>query len=385
MNSAKTLLVVAVLLAIATGSYLFFNRPEPPAPLADEWTTIPPVANPGEINRQISSDTGDMNPKTSGGDPPPWDWDSPVDTNSQRLGAFPSENRNFDQHGSGSRDAGQHEQFGSRFTPKSAANGSRFAPPDSIPDSLPSDNNFGSQGTLTLPLPKSDFGQTEFDSRGVSDRARVEAPDFSAAMGQAQDLMDQNRLAEALGLLSQLYEHPKLSTAEHRELNAQLDQLAGTVVYSSDYFVDGRPYKVQRGESLKNIADTYHVPWELLAKINGIDDPNRLLPGQELKVIKGPFKATINFTKRHLTLWLGDDYAGRFPLIEVKGTAPQNDTFVRTKNRSGDRFIELANNVRICGPRHIASTTGCTAVLSQEDVDDLFDILKVSSDVSILR
>ena len=384
MNSAKTLLVVAVLLAIVTGSYLFFNRPEPPAPLADELT-IPPDTNPGEINRQISADTGDMNPKASGGDPPPWNWGDPVDTNSQRLGAFPSENRSFDQHGSGSRDAGQHEQFGSRFTPKSTANGSRFAQPDSIPDSRPSDNNFGSPRTVTLPLPKSDFGQTEFDSRGVSDRARAEAPDFSAAMGRAQDLMDQNRLAEALGLLSQLYEHPKLSTAEHRELNAQLDQLAGTVVYSSDYFVDGRPYKVQRGESLKNIADTYHVPWELLAKINAIDDPNRLLPGQELKVIKGPFKATINFTKRHLTLWLGDDYAGRFPLIEVKGTAPQNDTFVRTKNRSGDRFIELANNVRICGPRHIASTTGCTAVLSQEDVDDLFDILKVSSDVSIRR
>lgn len=384
MNSAKTLLVVAVLLAIVTGSYLFFNRPEPPAPLADEWT-IPPVANPGEINRQISTDTNDLNPKTSGGTAGLWNPPSPVDTGSQSFEAFPAENRSFDQHGSGSRDAGQHEQFGSRFTPKSAANGSRFAQPDSIPDSLSSDNNFGSPRTVTLPLPKSDFGQTEFDSRGVSDRARVEAPDYSAAMGRAQDLMDQNRLAEALGLLSQLYEHPKLSMAEHRELNAQLDQLAGTVVYSSDYFVDGRPYKVQRGESLKNIADTYHVPWELLAKINGIDDPNRLLPGQELKVIKGPFKATINFTKRHLTLWLGDDYAGRFPLIEVKGTAPQNDTFVRTKNRSGDRFIELANNVRICGPRHIASTTGCTAVLSQEDVDDLFDILKVSSDVSIRR
>ncbi|MCH8045167.1 MAG: hypothetical protein IID44_15765 [Planctomycetes bacterium] len=106
---------------------------------------------------------------------------------------------------------GQHEQFGSRFTPKSTANGSRFAQPDSIPDSFPSDNNFGSQGTVTLPLPKSDFGQTEFDSRGVSDRARAEAPDYSTAMGRAQDLMDQNRLAEALGLLSQLYEHPKLS------------------------------------------------------------------------------------------------------------------------------------------------------------------------------
>ena len=68
---------------------------------------------------------------------------------------------------------------------------------------------------------------------------------------------------------------------------------------------------------LETIAAQYNVPWQLLAKINGIEDPNRLKPGDELKVVRGPFSAIVELDKRQLTLIVEDCYAGRFNLVAV--------------------------------------------------------------------
>ncbi|MCH8922192.1 MAG: LysM peptidoglycan-binding domain-containing protein, partial [Planctomycetes bacterium] len=230
------------------------------------------------------------------------------------------------------------------------------------------------------------FGPAAFDSGAAIDRAidDLAATTYGDAMAKARVLMQQDRLADALAMLSKFYDKPELSAAEHRELNSLLDQLAGTVIYSRDYFIEGRPYEVRGGESLQVIAEAHKVPWQLLAKINGIDDPNNLQPGQRLKVIEGPFKAIISLDRRQLHLMVQNRYAGRFP-IDVKGIAREDRTRVRTKNHTGDRFLELSNKVRICGPKHVAVTSGCTFVLSQDDVEDLFDILQVSSDVVIRR
>ena len=77
----------------------------------------------------------------------------------------------------------------------------------------------------------------------------------------------------------------------HR-ITRMLDQMAAIVIYSRTSFTEP-PYRVQPGDTLEKIAETYGVPAELLAKINGIRDPLHFQPGQELKVVRGPFSALV--------------------------------------------------------------------------------------------
>ena len=87
--------------------------------------------------------------------------------------------------------------------------------------------------------------------------------------------------------------------------------------------------EVQQGDTLERIAQRYNVPWQLLAKINGIDDPHSLRPGERLKVVRGPFSAVISLEKHTLTLMLNNAYAGRFPIgIGHDSPPPEGQYFV---------------------------------------------------------
>ena len=48
----------------------------------------------------------------------------------------------------------------------------------------------------------------------------------------------------------------------------------------------------------------YNVPVQLLQKINGIENPDVLLPGSELKVLRGPFEAEVDLQAQQLTVFL---------------------------------------------------------------------------------
>jgi LysM repeat protein len=43
-------------------------------------------------------------------------------------------------------------------------------------------------------------------------------------------------------------------------------------------------YVVQSGDFLGNIADTFGVDMDELMAVNGIDNPNKIFPGQELSI-----------------------------------------------------------------------------------------------------
>ncbi len=124
-------------------------------------------------------------------------------------------------------------------------------------------------------------------------------------------------------MLSQWYGNPNLSPAEADRVETLLSQLAGTVVYSTESRLEP-PYTVRAGDTLQTIAQQYQVPWQLLAKINGIPAANLVQPGQQLKVIHGPFAAIVELQKSQLTLELGGRYAGRFP-ITAEPTAAQSE------------------------------------------------------------
>ena len=180
------------------------------------------------------------------------------------------------------------------------------------------------------------------------------------------------------------------------------------MVYSTQHSIEP-PYEVQPGERLEEIADRYNVPWQLLAKINGIDDPQALRPGERLKVVRGPFTAVVSLEKRQLTLMLNGAYAGRFAIGVGRDQPPREGNYVVSQkladpiyhgpdrtvdardpsNPLGERLIKLGDELSIHGTNDPAGLTrtdqpGCIS-LSPHDAEDVFDILTVGSTVQVRR
>lgn len=232
---------------------------------------------------------------------------------------------------------------------------------------------------------------------------------FAAVMEAARRDLEAGQLASALRQLSTCYDQPQLSPGEQQQLNQLLDQVAGTVVYSTQHLLEP-PYEIQAGERLEDIAERYNVPWRLLAKINGIDDPQSLRPGERLKMVRGPFNAVISLEKRQLTLMLADgSYAGRFA-IGLGGEHPAREGVYAVSdkvinpvyhgrdraiaaddpsNPLGERWIGLGPEMGIHGtnrPENIGRTDLPGSIsLSPRDVEDVYDILGVGSKVTIRR
>ena len=234
---------------------------------------------------------------------------------------------------------------------------------------------------------------------------------FSATRLTVQSALDRGELSQALLLLSDWYGDPSLSPAETQEVDQLLGQLAGSVVYSTEHRLEP-PYMVQAGEGLQEIAGKFEVPWQLLAKINGLSSPDALQPGQQLKVVRGPFSALVDLSQRRLTLMLDRRYAGQFaidvdPLTSVEeghwsvnqklvtpgdvgqlGSIPTTASDQRSimmTNTSGEASqIAILRSAGGAGPGS-TGPTGRVIRLSSEDAEDVYDILSLGSQVIIRR
>jgi hypothetical protein len=243
---------------------------------------------------------------------------------------------------------------------------------------------------------------------------------FNAFMENVQKTLDAGKFAEAHQALSKFYDHPDLPPEMAKRITALLDQLAGTVIYSRQHYLES-PYVTQPGETIGRLAERYSVPWQLLARINGLMPPGAsnadttvedrpLTTGTVLKVVRGPFNAVIHLDRRELSLMVGDCYAGRFPIgigrdqPKLEGEYTVRDKTLRPtyygldgvnigpndpKNPLGGAWIGLTDRIGIHGtsdPQAIGRDdnhgTICT---SERDVQDLYGILSVGSRVTILR
>jgi len=238
-------------------------------------------------------------------------------------------------------------------------------------------------------------------------------------MEAVQKKLDEGKLAEAHLALSSLYGNPDLPPDMARQITELLDQLAGTVIYSRGHYLEPA-YFSQPGETLEQIAQRYNVPWQLLAKINGLLPPDApcmddsakarpLPPGTELKVVRGPFDAIVNLEQRTLTLMLQGRYAGRFRIglgrdvpnpegeytvcNKVLGPAyygPDGVTLepFDPRNPLGEAWIGLSERLGIHGgadPQNLEGDTRGTIRVSRRDLHDLYGILSVGSRVTIMR
>lgn len=222
---------------------------------------------------------------------------------------------------------------------------------------------------------------------------------FSAAWADAHGKLRAGRYAEALAGLSVWYDDPSLGLEESQQLEDLLSRLAGTVVYSQQDLLLP-PHVVAPGETLAAIAAPLGVSTQLLAKINGIDDPNRLVPGEHLKLVRGPFDAVVSASRRRLSLQLNGSYAGSFPvaigreyLARVGSVLPVEAASRGTEQPAqpgappprraivlgGGFVIEAADDPAAAAD----ATPGTSIVVSVRDFGELVDILGPGSRVLV--
>ena len=242
---------------------------------------------------------------------------------------------------------------------------------------------------------------------------------FAKLMETVEQKLNEGQLAEAQLWLSVLYNNPDLPADQANQITELLDKLAGTVIYSRQSYLEPA-YTTQAGDTIGQIAQRYEVPWQLLAKINGLMPPTAaiddvavrdrpLSPGIQLKVVRGPFDAVVRLDRQELTLMVHNRYAARFP-VSVGGDAPKLEGEYLVGEKTPDAVGQATTGVSIGlndpqnpqgGPRIALAesagrspadsppagrnSTGPTLRVSDRDMQDLYGILSVGSRVTIRR
>ena len=243
---------------------------------------------------------------------------------------------------------------------------------------------------------------------------------FTDLMNGVRKRLDEGKFAEAQLALSNLYTDPNLPADQAKEITELLDQLAGTVIYSRQSYLEP-PYTAQPGDTIDRVAQRCKVPWQLLARINGLMPPGTpnsdeilkdqpLAPGRQLKVVQGPFDAVVQLDKRQLTLMVQNRYAGRFaigvgrdqPKLDGRYTVGEkklNPTYYGPdgttinpndpKNPLGGAWIGLTDRIGIHGaadPQSVGRDDNLgTICVGDRDLQDLYGILSIGSRVTIVR
>lgn len=400
METVKTIAVLAVLLVVGYLGYQAVTKPPTaPAP-ADEtadWAgggnldiTVPQV--PVEVSGQFGKNAADTAPTV------------PAAAFAGTSGA--PERTNPHGGDSGFLAAEPQGQVGgfTAIQPSSVANWDATQGNAAISSASQQAGIAAPQSAISSAFPISSPEPQDSQAQADSGQIRREFADF---LETARQKLDKGELANVHQVLSAWFADSRLTPQEDMQLTELLDQVAGTVVYSRQAVLDP-PHTVEPGETLERIAERYGVPWRLLAKINGLAQPEQLTPGQSLKVIRGPFEARIYLSRRELVLFVRDCYAGRFSLTvgSDAATAPgvyrvcekfespsyYTPTGVISSgdpgNPLGRLWIGLGGRLGIHGPgqsdlpQH-PNPPGAF-ILSEKDIEDVYDILSVGSQVTII-
>lgn len=433
MNTLRTLVVAAVLAVVAYGVYASLHHEppaDPPGVTPRDWSVAPAVELPGAPTSGVPPLPG-SNVAVAGGEAPPFKPSAPPAKTVAT--APPGEAPPFNPPPMNPPPSAQAppsitlpgEAPDAATTDGSPTAGTsddtaQVAPADDPSQRDATESEPGApavhvepnaSGASPYPSP-ADAGASRYSAGAVmpasSDHTATpkRSYEFDATLREARAELEGNNLAAAHLALSQWYRSSQLSEDQNAELLELLDGLAGTVVYSRQSILEPA-YEVQPGDTLQRIAEQYDVPWQLLAKINGISDPQRLRSGQTLKVVRGPFSASVELDDYVLTLWVDGRYAGRFPIgIGQDNSTPTGEFVVRGKvenptyygpdqvidaddpaNPLGDYWIDLGNQIGLHGTNEPDSigrseSRGCIR-LSPQDVEDVFDILSIGSTVVI--
>ena len=240
-------------------------------------------------------------------------------------------------------------------------------------------------------------------------------------MEAVQKKLDEGKLAEAQLALSTLYGNPDLPAEQAKQITDLLDQLAGTVIYSRQHYLEPA-YVAQPGDTLDNIAQKYNIPWQLLARINGLMPPGAIAhrqPGKRSTASAGHGveSGARPVRRRRPSRQARTDADGPKPLrrpvshrrrprpAEARRRATRSATRCSTppttgptasaispndpQNPLGSAWIGLTDRIGIHGtndPQAIGRDDNRGAIcVGDRDLQDLYGILSVGSRVTILR
>jgi lipoprotein-anchoring transpeptidase ErfK/SrfK len=119
------------------------------------------------------------------------------------------------------------------------------------------------------------------------------------------------------------------------QARAELVQIGDETIFSSrvtpgDPFVES--YIIRPGDTLAKIANAYDITADLLARINGIEDKNRIRAGQNLKVIRGPFHVIVTRSTFDLDVYLQNTFLKHFKVgLGAEQSTPLGEWVVETK------------------------------------------------------
>ena len=387
MNTLKSAAVILVLAGVLYGVYVALNKPETmlPAGLTEKQVDDmqPPAVEIDVPGSGLSSSSSSGLPTTLPAPP------TTLPASDYKGDVSPATALDVSTPPTGGSAPDLTPAGGSLATSSSTTGNSRYG------------NGYEASGAEVAPstiVPGSSSG---------SSSPAVVAATFRRDMATAQEQIDAGKFRDALATLTPYYNATDLASEDREEVLAWLDALAAKVIYSQEHLLD-RPYQIRSKETLFDIAERHHVPFQLLQNINGISDPRVIVPGTEIKIVPGPMRADINLSNSEITVFAGDLYAGRFPFAVGNEPPQPGDYQVQDKqpdrtyygadgrtipandpaNPYGQCWIDLGRQACLHGsPQSAASSTqtlGCIS-LSPQDAQDVYGILSVGSAVTIRR
>ena len=137
------------------------------------------------------------------------------------------------------------------------------------------------------------------------------ATTVSVNLEEGLNLIDQNHVVDARRALTHALQSGRLSESEIAQAHGVLTDLNDRLVFSPEV-LDGDPYSieyiVQGGDTLSGIVKKMgvQVDWRFIQRINNIKSASGIRPGQNLKLVTGPFHAEVDKKSYRINLYLGE-------------------------------------------------------------------------------
>ena len=240
-------------------------------------------------------------------------------------------------------------------------------------------------------------------------------PAVATKVAKIGELLAQDQVTDAYQQLSRMYFYDEMTTDERQYVAKRLDQLAGGVLFSRRHHILEPPYLVKEGDTVESIATQYKITPELLRKLNAVPGGENVAVGTQLKVLRGPLDAKIYPGYHEMVILMRGNYACRFPISVGSGYAGQEGGFTvqeKDMNRGyqlapgmevippgdpanplGSRWIELSKELGTIGihgtnnPGQIGTTRQSAGYfgLREQDIAEVYDMLTIGSNVTIVR
>lgn len=228
-------------------------------------------------------------------------------------------------------------------------------------------------------------------------------PDTAAQIRDVDARVEVGEILEAHAILSRLYwKEPDLRPM----LRERLEKTAAEI-YANPNAHFAEPHEVQFGETLDGIANKFDVPWQYLARLNGVA-AETLQAGRKLKVLKGPFGAVVDLHRFEMTIHAHGWFVRRYQIgIGQDQKTPHGEFTIQNKlenptwynpdggvvdgddpaNPLGEYWLGLGDHIGIHGtidPSSIgaASSRGCIH-LGDADIAEVYQLLGEGSRVVI--